>query len=950
MPNTLYVIDVFSLMFQVFHAIPPMTGRLGQPTNAVFGFTRDIMTILGKQKPSHLLCAIDSEGEGQRSGWYTEYKANRTEMPEELVPQIPMILSMLEGFNVPVIKFPGWEADDVMATVTKRACSEGFEVRLVTSDKDCRQLLSDCVQMFNCRKNEFFGPANLMETWGVTPEQVIDFQSLVGDSVDNVPGVPGIGPVAATQLIKEYGDLESVLANAPKITAKKRRENLIEFADQARISKKLVTLYQDLPLEFNFETAKVGSINGPRLLELFNDFGFKKFRDEILTLGLETGLQASDIAASEPAPAAVAKPASKKPPIKVGRGLFDDQENDDEAAEGAESIRQDVLFANSQLAGRTWQVIDTPEKFAGFIEILSKQEHICFDLETTGLDANQADIVGWAFCFEPGSAYYLPVMGPKDSQLLDSSATLETLKPILTNPGVKLSNQNIKYDLLVLKRLGINIEEVYLDSMIAHFLLDAGARTHGLDTLAYDYLGHKMISIKELIGTGKSQKLMSDIPVAQVAEYASEDADAAFRLSLQLEQQLKDEQLWDLYWDLERPLIITLKDMEAVGITVNVDELKKQSDELAHQLDLVRDEINQLAGHPFNFDSPKQLQDVLFNELKLPKKKKTKTGASTDQSVLEELAPLHPLPAKIITHRQLSKLKNTYLDALPSLVNPYTGRIHTSFSQVSAATGRLASSDPNLQNIPIRTEEGRKIRKAFVAGQPGWSLVAADYSQIELRILAEFSGDEAMQNAFRSGHDIHRMVASEIFSTPQEEVTSEMRRIAKAVNFGIIYGQSPYGLAAALGIPQEQAAAFIESYFDRYPGVEKFIQDTLIECQQTGYAKTILGRRRPIEGIRTPFGRNRNLPERTAVNTVIQGSAADLIKRAMVNIHARLKKEKHPALMLLQIHDELVFETPDIELESLCDLVNEEMTTALKLKVPLEIDMASGPNWLETKG
>ncbi len=942
MTKTLYIIDVFSLMFQVYHAIPPMTGRLGQPTNAVFGFTRDILMILGKQKPSHLLCAIDSEGEGERSGWYTEYKANRTEMPEDLAPQITMILSIREGFDITVIKFPGWEADDVMATVTKRACSEGFQVKLVTSDKDCRQLLSDCVQMFNCRKNEFFGPAELMETWGVTPEQVIDFQSLVGDSVDNVPGVPGIGPVAATQLIKEYGNLDTILANAEKITAKKRRENLITYAEQARVSKKLVTLYQELPLEFDFETSAVSKINGPRLLELFNDFGFKKFRDEILSLGLETGLQAADLWSVEQA---VAKAAPKPSAKKGQRGLFDDVDSD----EPEESIRQDLLFANSQLAGRTWHVIDTPEKFANFLETLKRQEQICFDLETTGLDAMQADIVGWAFCFESGVGYYLPVMGPKDSQLLDSAMTLEALKPILTDSKVKLSNQNIKYDLLVLKRLGVTVENIHMDSMVAHFLLDAGARSHGLDSMAYDYLGHKMISIKELIGTGKNQKLMSDIPVSQVAEYASEDADAAFRLAGMLEEKLKEENLWDLYWELERPLIITLRDMEANGIKVDVEELKNQSDELAHQLDLVRDEINQIAGRPFNFDSPKQLQEILFNELKLPKKKKTKTGASTDQSVLEELASLHPLPAKIITHRQLSKLKNTYLDALPTLVNPHTGRLHTSFSQVSAATGRLASSDPNLQNIPIRTEEGRKIRKAFIAGEPGWSLVAADYSQIELRILAEFSGDEARRYAFTSGHDIHRMVASEIFSTPQDEVTSEMRRIAKAVNFGIIYGQSPYGLAAALSIPQEQAAAFIDSYFARYPGVEKFIQETLIECQQSGYAKTILGRRRPIEGIRTPFGRNRNLPERTAVNSVIQGSAADLIKKAMVNLHARLKKERHPARMLLQIHDELVFETPDIALESLCDIVNEEMTTALKMSVPLEVDMASGPNWLDTK-
>ncbi len=563
-----------------------------------------------------------------------------------------------------------------------------------------------------------------------------------------------------------------------------------------------------------------------------------------------------------------------------------------------------------------------------------------------------AEIVGWAFSWQPQMGYYLPVRGPAGQVTLDSLRVVNRLKPILENSNAEIVNQNIKYDMLVLRKAGVMLGGLGLDPMVGDYLLDAGARTHGLDALAEKYLRHPMIPISALIGTGQKQIKMSDVDIAKAAEYAAEDAQVTFELAGHVEERLKSEKLWDLYWDLERPLIRVLAEMEAAGIRVDPDELKRQSEKLSERLTSLVKEIHDEAGGEFNIDSPIQLRKILFEQLKLPVLKRTKTGASTDQDVLERLAPLHTLPARIIEHRQLSKLKGTYLDALPEMVDAETGRIHCSFNQVVAATGRLSSSDPNLQNIPIRTEEGRRVRRAFLAS-PGNKLLCADYSQIELRMLAHFSQDPALQAAFREGTDIHTAVASEIFGIAESAVGSDKRRIAKAVNFGVIYGQSPFGLAAALGIPQAEAARFIESYFGRYAGVDRYLTSILAESARTGYARTILGRRRPIEGIRTnaiynsgPY-RQRNLAERTAINSVIQGSAADLIKQAMLNLSARFSREKSPAKMLLQIHDELVFDVPTGEVEKVAKVVREEMEHALEVDVPLVVDLSSGDNWLD---
>ena len=914
MSNPVYILDVFSLVFQVFHGLPPMTGPAGQPTNAVFGFTRDVMNLLREHQPSHLYCAMDSPGKGIRNDWYPEYKANRDAMPEDLVPQIAMIEEVIAGFGLPVLRLDGWEADDIFATLAKRAAEAGHEVRIVTSDKDARQLINSQVQIYHIRKDEFQDEEFVKEQWGVRPDQVIDFQSLVGDSVDNVPGMPLVGPKKARILLEQYGTLEEVLAHADEVNGKKLKENLVTFADQSRLSRRLVTLYDDLPLELDWDAQRIGSPDVERLNSLFNEFGFRSFPAELRKLADADG----DLPAAE--------------------------------ADTPETTGDHGGPAQGQLFGQTdrrWTLVDTTEQFDTFLEELSAQNKICFDLETTGLDELTADIVGWAFCWEPGHGWYVPVRGPEGARVLDPDTVRDALQPVIESEEIEKTNQNIKYDMLVLRRAGLKLAGIGVDPMIGHFLVDAGARSHSLAALSEKYLNHTMIPISDLIGKGKNQKSMADIDVDQVAEYASEDADVSWQVAELITGELERNNLWDLYWDLERPLIPILAEMEYAGIRLDSAELGRQAESVGERLVGLVEEIHELAGREFNIDSPKQLREILFEELKLPVQKRTKTGPSTDQSVLEKLAPLHPLPERITEHRQLSKLKNTYLDALPALVNDRTGRLHTSFNQVAASTGRLSSLQPNLQNIPVRTTEGRQVRRAFVPGDTGMVLLCADYSQVELRVLAHFSGDSAMQTAFHNGVDIHAAVAAEVFGVDAEEVDSDMRRMAKAVNFGVVYGQSPFGLAASLGISQVEAAKFIDGYFSRYHGVADYLDRVLDECRRSGFAETIRGRRRPIHGIRPEPNRQRNMPERTAINSVIQGSAADLIKQAMIGVDRALKQDGHPGTMLLQIHDELVFEVPENDLESLVALVRQEMESALALDVPLVVDCAAGHNWLE---
>ena len=918
-----------------------MTSPKGLPVNAVFGFTRDLFHILKTQQPTHWLCAMDSPGPGARDTIYPEYKANRSEMPEDLRSQILLTKQIMDGFGIPAIQVEGWEADDIIATLTRQATEMGWEVRIVTNDKDARQLLNPRVRLFNVRKNTWLDGADVVADWGVRPEQVIDFQSLVGDSVDNVPGVPLVGPKKAAALLEQFGTLEGVLVNADKVAGDKLKANLKQFADLARISRQLVTLNQHLSLTPDWNAMQTTFVDVAKLSRLCQDFGFRRFIEEARAL-----------------------PSEHKLPSSV-----------DETTESVPST-------NEADQPRRWDVVDSNVKLSEFIQQLERQTEFCLDVVASSPRAAEADILGLAFCWETGRSWFIPTDDPPENipsnindeprarqrslfdepeesshvrknvgaHTLASVATekdhlpgqrrrevLDRLRPILEAANIRVSNHDVKFDLVLLRQAGIHVRGLGLDPMLASYLLEAGARSHDLPALAEVHL-LQAVSPFDPAMLGDRNRL---------AEWTTERVDLAWRLSQRLGEELRQSGLWDLYWDLERPLIGILAQIEATGIRVDVAELSGQSAELAVRLANLMTEIHQLAGHEFNIDSPKQLAKVLFEELGLPILKKLKTGPSTDQDVLENLALVHPLPAKIIEHRQLSKLKGTYLDALPTMVNPRTGKIHATFHQAVAATGRLSSAEPNLQNIPIRTAEGQRVRRAFIPSEAGWKFVAADYSQVELRMLAHFCGDAALCEAFASGIDIHTAVACEVFNVVPDAVTSEQRRIAKAVNFGVLYGQSPFGLAEALHIDQTEATMFIDQYFAKYAGVDKFIAQTMTKVAECGFATTILGRRRAISGVRPDRNRQLNLSERTAINTVIQGSAADLIKQAMIRVDDRLQRDKHPGRLLLQIHDELVFETPACEADSLSVLIREEMQNAMTLQVPLVVDLSSGDNWQE---
>ena len=895
---TLYILDAYSRIYQVHHAIRDgMTGPAGQPVHAIVGIFRDFLNLTREgKKPDYLLVATEGGETVHRTALFAEYKANRSEMPTDLRAQLPTITRLFAAFGVPVLMGPGFEADDVIATVARKADAAGFDVTILTTDKDARQLLTPHVRILNMTKGTILDEAGLEADWGVRPDQVVDFLSLTGDSVDNVPGVPTIGGGYAKKLLQAFGTVESAyvrIDEVAKVIGPARQAKLRAHIEDARRARALVLLRDDVPLNLEWASLQYRGYDPKELKAICFECGFHTFLKEII----------------------------------------------DDAPLPPEAVWNT----------KAYQTIDTPELLAAFVADLTNQTKFSFDTETTSVDPLKAEVVGYSFSWEGGEAYYLPVRGPMFSRVLDAESTWKALKPILENPATEKVGQNIKYDLLVLDRQGGKVQGPLTDTMILSYLLESGERNHGLDDLAPRLLNHKMIPISDLIGKGKNQKRMDEIDVEVVTEYAGEDADAAWRLEGLLAPKIRAEGLWDLYADLERPLISILAEMEKAGIKVDVRRLRELSAEFGARMDVIETQIYEAAGRTFNIGSGPQLRVILFEELKLPIVLKTPKGeASTAAEVLEILAPKHPLPRLIIQYRQLEKIKNTYLDSLANLAHA-DGRVHTSFNQVVAATGRLSSSDPNLQNIPARTEDGRQVRQAFVAGFPGWSLLTADYSQIELRILAHYSQDPALVNAFREDHDVHSVVASRIFGVAESEVNSDQRRMAKTVNFGVIYGLSPFGLASRLGISQTDATAFIEAYFSLYSGVANFIDHTREIAQKTGRVETILGRRRAINGIKNLTGRNLNLAERTAINTVIQGSAADLIKRAMIVVDQRLGESGLKARMLLQIHDELVFEAPDAEIPALAKLVREAMTSALELSVPIGVDIAAGPNWLDVK-
>ena len=892
------LVDSHSLIYQVFHALPAMTSPQGVEVGAAHGFLRDIANLLEQWKPDFLVCTFDVSDKTFRNDLYDQYKANRESMPDALRDQIPLIHRCLETLAIPKISAPGFEADDIMATLAHQAEQQGARVLLVTSDKDCRQLITDRVQMLNVRKNELFGEPELKTVWGIRPDQVVDFQSLVGDSADNVPGVPQIGPKAAQQLLEQFNTLDEVYDNLDSVAGEKRKENLRTHRDLAMMSRDLVRLSKECPIDLPWSQMRPGTFDRNQAMELFRELGFRKLSD-----------------------AFVALLGTIEPPVVV------------------------------KLATEGYQLVDQPEKLDELVRTLVGIDTIAVDTETTSTRARDADLVGISMSWADGQAAYIPVRGPADATVLDIELVRSLLAPLFADASKTFVGQNIKYDSIVLKSHQMPIASIGFDTMVADYLLDAGGRNHDLDDIAKRWLGQTKITTESLIGSGKTQITMDQVPIADISTYACEDVDVPLRLLTPMTERLRDEKLLNVMQRLEIPLLGVLADLEYEGIRIDCDRLEKLGSEFQAKADHLRSQIMELAEEEFNPDSPKQLAHILFDKFMLRVVKKTKTGPSTDAEVLEELASEHPLPAKIVEYRQLTKLINTYVESLPRLISPRTNRLHTSFRQDIAATGRLSSVEPNLQNIPVRTPEGRSIRSAFLPRETGWSLMTADYSQIELRVLAHFCGDASLSQAFRDNLDIHTSVAAEVNGVDVSEVNSDMRRSAKAVSFGIIYGQSPFGLAKALGISRTEATTFIDAYFAKYPGVKDFIGATLMDCRKSGYVATMSGRKRFLRGIRDysalPDQKKKQLlePERMAINTVIQGSAADMIKLAMISLQKELKTLDWPARMLLQIHDELIFEVRDDFVGQLATVVREIMTTVMPLDVPLQVDVKHGANW-----
>jgi len=880
-----YIIDGNSYIYRAFYAIKNLSTSYGLPTNAVFGFANMLLKVVKDKSPDLLAIAFDPKGPTRRHAEFKEYKAHRPPMPRDLVTQIPYIHRLVEAFRIPVFISEGQEADDVIATLACKGRDHGLDVTIVTGDKDIMQLVGPGLTVYDTLKEKVYTPKDVEERFGVPPERMIELMGLMGDASDNIPGVPGVGEKTAQALIKQYHTIDNLLAHVHEITKPKLHQSLRENAGLARMSLELSRLHSDLPLEPDYEALKLKGPDNAALLALLKELEFPSLLKYVTH----------------------------------------------EPEQEAEYL---TILNETELRDLT--------------RVLSSLKEFSFDTETTSLDAMQAGLVGLSFAVRPHQAYYLPLghTCPGAPKQLCLDEALAVLKPVMEDRSIGKIGQNMKYDLLVLGQYGINVKGTFFDTMIASYLLNPGKPSHGLDAIALEYLNHKTTTYKDVTGAGKKQISFSEVEIPVATRYSGEDADLAFRLRQTLGPMLGEQKLETLFRDIEMPLMEVLTDMERVGVKIDAVVLGNISTRLEKEIETLVRNIHELAGEEFNINSPKQLADILFVKLKLLPTKRTKTGFSTNVDVLEELAPLHPLPAEILKYRTLSKLKSTYVDALPLMINPKTGRLHTSLNQTVAATGRLSSSDPNLQNIPIRTEEGKGIRRAFIA-EPGAGLLSADYSQIELRVLAHMSGDPALIQTFREDLDIHARTASELFGLPTEELTPEMRRKAKAVNFGIIYGISAFGLAQDIGVSNAEAKRYIDGYFARYPGVREFIDATIRDAKDKGYVTTLLGRRRFIPELKSASAPVRNFGERSAVNTPIQGTAADLIKLAMINIHRRLAEQGLGSKMVLQVHDELVFEVRNNELELMKTLVKKEMEDVLTLSVPIRVDMGWGGNWDE---
>jgi DNA polymerase-1 len=916
MPEQIFLIDAHAHIFQAFYAIKGLTGPDGSPVNAVYGFARLLRKIERDYEADYMAVAFDPKGEVFRHDIYEEYKATRKPTPEALNEQIPVIKEMLRAWGIPILLEENYEADDVLCSAARKAAEMDLEAVIVTTDKDVEQCIDRNISVLHLHKSkeEFLDVEGLREKRGIEPWQVVEMMALAGDNSDNIPGVYRIGVKTASDLIREFGSVEELYENLEEVSGDARRKRLAESRDQVELSRRLVTINDELSVDLDLEQCQIEDPSNPELVEFYRALGFESLIDE-----------------EDPTPAAM-----RAKTVENQGNLFDT------------GTLQKVRRLDKEEADYT--AVRTIEGVRELSKTLRENAPFSVDLETTSLDPRQAKLVGIAVSWQEGQGVYVACAAPEDEEVCPPEKALEILAPVLEDPEVGKIGQNLKYDMLVLMAHGVGLRGIVCDTLIASYLLDPSERTHGLDDLAKRHLNYENIPITELIGKGKSQITMDRVAVRKVVPYACEDADIAFRLAGILSERLEDCELLPVFKNMELPLIPVLAGMEWQGINIDQDHLRKVSREFEDELKKLEQKIHSEAGAQFNVNSPQQLSTVLFEKMGLPtpRGKKTTTGYSTAHDVLEDLAGEHPIAEYMLRYRKLSKLKSTYADALLEIVDESTGRLHTSFNQTGTATGRLSSSEPNLQNIPVRTATGRQIRKAFIPSKAHMLLLSADYSQVELRILAHCSGDETLQRAFNEDRDIHRFVAAQINEVPEEEVTPEMRQRAKAVNFGIIYGQTPYGLSAQIDVSVEQAQRFIDSYFDRYPRVREFIGRTVETARREEFVRTLSGRRRRITGIRGS-GTVRSAAERIAVNSVIQGTAADLIKLAMIAISNELAQVSDQSNMLLQIHDELVFEVPEEEVDRVQDFVVDKMTNAMELSVPIQVDVATGKNWEQAK-
>jgi len=882
----LVLIDGNAFCYRAYYAIRSLSNSKGQPTNAVYGFVTMLNKIVKEENPDYLCVAFDTKAPTFRHKKLETYKITRKPMPDDLSVQIPVIKDVIKAYGIPMFEMEGYEADDVIATISKKAAADGVDTSIVTGDKDILQLVGPHIEVLNTHKEGLvYDAAKVEERYGVGPENIVDLMALMGDQSDNYKGVPGIGEVAASELVKEFGSIDNLYKNLNKVKREGWRKILERHEEDARQSRELATLDTEVPIEFSLSGLKCGEPDTERLTELFRELEFKSLLKDVM------------------------------------------KEDDWEA---------------------DYKTIVTKDEFKRFLEKLKARKETALDFETTSSNPIEARLVGVSFCWKEKEAYYLP-LEHKEKDTLDRDYVLRQLKGFFEDEKIRKVGQNIKYEKLILLNYGIDLKGIAFDTMVASYLLNPSKLNHGLGDIAIEYLGHKMTPISDLIGKGKKAITMDEVDIEKVASYCCEDSDATFRLKNILAKRLKEQGLDDLFYEIEIPLIDVLSAMEFKGVALDVGLLGEMSKEMEKTLNARILDIYEISGFEFNINSHKQLSEVLFEKLGLPVIKRTKTGISTDEEVLRKLAAEHTLPAAILEYRELAKLKSTYIDSLPKLLSPKTERLHTSFNQTVTATGRLSSSQPNLQNIPIKREMGKRIRQAFVPESDEFILLSSDYSQIELRILAHLSGDKSLIDAFKRDLDIHSFTASLVNGIPEESVTPEMRAQAKTVNFGILYGMSAFGLSKSLGIDPAKAQEFIEAYFERYPDVKVYIEDTIQEAREAGYVTTLMKRKRFIPDVISENVRLRQFAERTAINTPIQGSAADIIKAAMIDIHNEFKKEKLKSSMILQVHDELVFEALKTELKKVKVIVKEKMENVAKLKVPIKTNISVGKNWLDLK-